>query len=62
MGLLFASKALVQLLVNPFVGPLTNRHLPMFLFSSTTECAVLLLYFTLMAVHCVNTIRFEPYY
>lgn len=25
VGLLFASKALVQLLVNPFVGPLTNR-------------------------------------
>uniref|UniRef100_A0A3B3UWT3 Solute carrier family 18 member A1 n=1 Tax=Poecilia latipinna TaxID=48699 RepID=A0A3B3UWT3_9TELE len=33
VGLLFASKALVQLLVNPFVGPLTNRigyHIPMF--------------------------------
>ncbi|KAK5622544.1 hypothetical protein CRENBAI_001785, partial [Crenichthys baileyi] len=33
VGLLFASKALVQLLVNPFVGPLTNRigyHTPMF--------------------------------
>uniref|UniRef100_A0A3P9PYH5 Solute carrier family 18 member A1 n=1 Tax=Poecilia reticulata TaxID=8081 RepID=A0A3P9PYH5_POERE len=26
VGLLFASKALVQLLVNPFVGPLTNRY------------------------------------
>lgn len=25
VGLLFASKALIQLLVNPFVGPLTNR-------------------------------------
>lgn len=25
VGLLFASKAIVQLLVNPFVGPLTNR-------------------------------------
>ncbi|XP_031735775.1 chromaffin granule amine transporter-like [Anarrhichthys ocellatus] len=25
VGLLFASKALVQLLINPFVGPLTNR-------------------------------------
>ncbi|XP_070820572.1 chromaffin granule amine transporter isoform X1 [Chaetodon trifascialis] len=33
VGLLFASKALVQLLVNPFIGPLTNRigyHIPMF--------------------------------
>ncbi|NWX89022.1 VMAT1 protein, partial [Nothoprocta ornata] len=33
VGLLFASKALVQLVVNPFVGPLTNRigyHIPMF--------------------------------
>ncbi|XP_016066374.1 PREDICTED: chromaffin granule amine transporter [Miniopterus natalensis] len=33
VGVLFASKALMQLLVNPFVGPLTNRigyHLPMF--------------------------------
>ncbi|KAI7798235.1 chromaffin granule amine transporter [Triplophysa rosa] len=33
VGLLFASKALVQLIVNPFVGPLTNRigyHIPMF--------------------------------
>ncbi|KAF6715633.1 Chromaffin granule amine transporter [Oryzias melastigma] len=33
VGLLFASKALIQLLVNPFVGPLTNRigyHIPMF--------------------------------
>uniref|UniRef100_A0A4W2CI79 Major facilitator superfamily (MFS) profile domain-containing protein n=1 Tax=Bos indicus x Bos taurus TaxID=30522 RepID=A0A4W2CI79_BOBOX len=32
-GVLFASKALMQLLVNPFVGPLTNRigyHIPMF--------------------------------
>ncbi|XP_076586902.1 chromaffin granule amine transporter-like [Chaetodon auriga] len=33
LDLLFASKALVQLLVNPFIGPLTNRigyHIPMF--------------------------------
>ncbi|XP_035235087.1 chromaffin granule amine transporter [Anguilla anguilla] len=33
VGLMFASKAMVQLLVNPFVGPLTNRigyHIPMF--------------------------------
>uniref|UniRef100_H3CK06 Solute carrier family 18 member A1 n=1 Tax=Tetraodon nigroviridis TaxID=99883 RepID=H3CK06_TETNG len=33
VGFLFASKALVQLLVNPAVGPLTNRigyHIPMF--------------------------------
>ncbi|XP_042331316.1 chromaffin granule amine transporter [Sceloporus undulatus] len=34
VGLLFASKALMQLIANPFVGPLTNRigyHIPMFL-------------------------------
>ncbi|KAL8173849.1 UNVERIFIED_CONTAM: hypothetical protein K2H54_027862 [Gekko kuhli] len=34
IGLLFASKALMQLIANPFVGPLTNRigyHIPMFL-------------------------------
>uniref|UniRef100_A0A8B9DFR2 Uncharacterized protein n=1 Tax=Anser cygnoides TaxID=8845 RepID=A0A8B9DFR2_ANSCY len=34
VGLLFASKALVQLMVNPFVGLLTNRigyHIPMFI-------------------------------
>uniref|UniRef100_A0A7M4E3W7 Solute carrier family 18 member A1 n=1 Tax=Crocodylus porosus TaxID=8502 RepID=A0A7M4E3W7_CROPO len=34
VGLLFASKALVQLTVNPIVGPLTNRlgyHIPMFI-------------------------------
>ncbi|XP_022621607.1 chromaffin granule amine transporter [Seriola dumerili] len=33
VGLLFASKALIQLMINPFVGPLTNRigyHIPMF--------------------------------
>ncbi|XP_008072182.1 chromaffin granule amine transporter isoform X2 [Carlito syrichta] len=33
VGVLFASKAMMQLLVNPFVGPLTNRigyHIPMF--------------------------------
>ncbi|CAL8248011.1 unnamed protein product [Merluccius merluccius] len=33
VGLLFASKAVVQLLVNPFIGPMTNRigyHIPMF--------------------------------
>ncbi|XP_011365207.1 chromaffin granule amine transporter [Pteropus vampyrus] len=33
VGVLFASKALMQLLVNPFMGPLTNRigyHIPMF--------------------------------
>ncbi|GCB75108.1 hypothetical protein scyTo_0018174 [Scyliorhinus torazame] len=43
VGLLLASKAIVQLLVNPLVGPLTNRlgyHIPMFigfviLFTST---------------------------
>ncbi|KAJ6658719.1 hypothetical protein lerEdw1_019879 [Lerista edwardsae] len=34
VGLMFASKALMQLIANPFVGPLTNRigyHIPMFL-------------------------------
>ncbi|XP_047712666.1 chromaffin granule amine transporter isoform X1 [Prionailurus viverrinus] len=33
VGVLFASKALIQLLVNPFVGPFINRigyHIPMF--------------------------------
>uniref|UniRef100_H2U4T5 Solute carrier family 18 member A1 n=1 Tax=Takifugu rubripes TaxID=31033 RepID=H2U4T5_TAKRU len=39
VGFLFASKALVQLLVNPFVGPLTNRYqhqkLTLFAFSGT---------------------------
>ncbi|XP_078094624.1 chromaffin granule amine transporter-like [Mustelus asterias] len=47
IGLLFASKAIVQLIVNPIVGPLTNRvgyHCPMFfgfviLFVSTTMYA-----------------------
>lgn len=28
VGLLFASKATVQLLTNPFIGPLTNRYVP----------------------------------
>jgi hypothetical protein len=26
VGLMFGSKALVQLLVNPFIGPLTNKY------------------------------------
>lgn len=26
VGVLFASKAIVQLLANPFVGPLTHRY------------------------------------
>ncbi|XP_071949006.1 synaptic vesicular amine transporter-like [Antedon mediterranea] len=33
IGILFASKAIAQLITNPFVGPLTNRigyHIPMF--------------------------------
>uniref|UniRef100_A0A8D0DBN9 Solute carrier family 18 member 2 n=1 Tax=Sander lucioperca TaxID=283035 RepID=A0A8D0DBN9_SANLU len=33
VGLLFASKAIVQLIINPFIGPLTNRigyQLPLF--------------------------------
>ncbi|XP_077924354.1 chromaffin granule amine transporter isoform X2 [Halichoerus grypus] len=49
VGVLFASKALMQLLVNPFVGPLTNRigyHIPMFagfviLFVSTVSLGML---------------------
>ncbi|XP_073909555.1 chromaffin granule amine transporter isoform X4 [Castor canadensis] len=49
VGVLFASKALMQLLVNPFVGPLTNRigyHIPMFagfviLFLSTVSLGML---------------------
>ncbi|XP_077629223.1 chromaffin granule amine transporter isoform X2 [Crocuta crocuta] len=49
VGVLFASKALMQLLINPFVGPLTNRigyHIPMFagfviLFLSTVSLGML---------------------
>ena len=26
VGIMFASKPIVQLLVNPFIGPLTNRY------------------------------------
>ncbi|KAL7827094.1 hypothetical protein SRHO_G00328120 [Serrasalmus rhombeus] len=52
VGLLFASKALMQLLVNPFVGPLTNRigyHIPMFagfviMFVSTIRTYTLLFF------------------
>eukprot|EP00064_Thunnus_orientalis_P024257 superscaffoldBa00010151_g24539 len=52
VGLLFASKALVQLMVNPFVGPLTNRigyHIPMFagfiiMFVSTISTYALLFF------------------
>lgn len=34
VGLMFASKAVVQLIVNPFVGPVTNKigySIPMFI-------------------------------
>ncbi|XP_074918873.1 chromaffin granule amine transporter isoform X5 [Chelonoidis abingdonii] len=49
VGLLFASKALMQLVINPFVGPLTNRigyHIPMFagfiiMFLSTVSLGML---------------------
>nr|XP_011740366.1 chromaffin granule amine transporter isoform X2 [Macaca nemestrina] len=49
VGILFASKAVMQLLVNPFVGPLTNRigyHIPMFagfviMFLSTVSLGML---------------------
>ncbi|XP_078301232.1 chromaffin granule amine transporter isoform X5 [Panthera onca] len=49
VGVLFASKALMQLLVNPFVGPFINRigyHIPMFvgfviLFLSTVSLGML---------------------
>ncbi|KAI2661388.1 Chromaffin granule amine transporter [Labeo rohita] len=52
VGLLFASKAMVQLMVNPFVGPLTNRigyHIPMFagfaiMFVSTIRTYALLFF------------------
>ncbi|CAL2050151.1 CBN-CAT-1 protein [Caenorhabditis brenneri] len=55
VGLMFGSKALVQLLVNPWIGPLTNRigyTLPMFggfviMFSSTILFAFGDSYFTL---------------
>ena len=29
VGMLFASKSIVQLIVNPFIGPLTNRQGPL---------------------------------
>ncbi|KAK0146948.1 Chromaffin granule amine transporter [Merluccius polli] len=52
VGLLFASKALVQLLVNPFIGPMTNRigyHIPMFagfiIMFVSTICSYALLVF-----------------
>ncbi len=32
VGLLFASKAIMQLLFNPFIGPLTNRYVYIFIF------------------------------
>uniref|UniRef100_A0A4W4FJX6 Major facilitator superfamily (MFS) profile domain-containing protein n=1 Tax=Electrophorus electricus TaxID=8005 RepID=A0A4W4FJX6_ELEEL len=41
VGLLFASKALVQLLVNPFVGPLTNRCVSFQLFAFSGTYALL---------------------
>ncbi|XP_033974109.1 chromaffin granule amine transporter [Trematomus bernacchii] len=54
VGLLFASKAIVQLLINPFVGPLTNRvgyHIPMFagfiiMFVSTISLGMLATVYT----------------
>lgn len=47
VGVMFASKAVVQLIANPFVGPLTNKigySIPMFMgfvvmfFSTISEC------------------------
>ena len=29
VGIMFASKAVVQLITNPFIGPLTNRLFPL---------------------------------
>ncbi|XP_041066167.1 chromaffin granule amine transporter-like [Carcharodon carcharias] len=64
VGLLFASKAIVQLLVNPMVGPLTNRigyHLPMFtgfviLFASTIMYAFANTYAWLFAARALQGI------
>lgn len=33
VGLMFASKAMVQLITNPFIGPLTNRYVSCLCFS-----------------------------
>ena len=35
VGLMFASKAFVQLISNPFVGPLTHKYVPKHSFTST---------------------------
>jgi hypothetical protein len=34
VGVMFASKAFVQLLTNPFVGPLTNRQVDLLVLSA----------------------------
>ncbi|VDL89669.1 unnamed protein product [Schistocephalus solidus] len=54
VGMLFASKSIVQLIVNPMVGPLTNKigySLPMFtgfliMFASTFRMGMLATYYT----------------
>ncbi|XP_048378772.1 chromaffin granule amine transporter isoform X1 [Stegostoma tigrinum] len=64
VGLLLASKAIVQLLVNPLIGPLTNRigyHLPMFtgfviLFVSTIMYAFSNTYFWLFVARALQGI------
>lgn len=40
VGMMFASKATVQLITNPFIGPLTNRYLhpPLQRFHQLTAC------------------------
>ncbi|XP_072409906.1 chromaffin granule amine transporter [Chiloscyllium punctatum] len=64
VGLLLASKAIVQLIVNPLIGPLTNRigyHLPMFtgfviLFVSTIMYAFSNTYFWLFVARALQGI------
>uniref|UniRef100_A0A8C6KET7 Solute carrier family 18 member A2 n=1 Tax=Nothobranchius furzeri TaxID=105023 RepID=A0A8C6KET7_NOTFU len=56
VGMLFASKATVQLLTNPFIGPLTNRSEPVywfcywFLFAFSSSYALLFLARSLQGV------------
>lgn len=40
VGILFASKAIVQLISNPFVGPLTNRSVKVVLHSENSQVGI----------------------
>ena len=53
VGVMFASKAVVQLMTNPFVGPLTNRigySIPMFMgfiimfLSTLSKCFIVFIF------------------